>query len=88
MAEKIIAELNGKTSRFALSKNEEALTSVTDMPSSIADEAVEILKQLQYSQFEAKQLTQRVIKANPTIKKVEDLIELIFRSSRTDGAKQ
>ena len=82
LADKIIAELNGKTARFALSKSDEVLAVKDKKVSPIFEEALEILVQLQYKPQEAERMIQETIKANPHLKKVEDLITLIFRNEQ------
>ena len=82
LADKIIAELNGKTARFALSKSDEPLAVKDKKVSPIFEEALEILVQLQYKPHDAEEMIQNTIKANPHIKKVEDLITLIFKSEQ------
>lgn len=79
-AEKIIAELHGKTAKFALSRNEEPLTSSRPPESALASEAIEVLLQLQYSQNEAHQMVEAAISKNPKIDKSEDLISFIFQN--------
>lgn len=82
LAEKIIAELHGKTSKFALSKDEEALAvKETKKPLEPLElEAVEILTQLQYKKAEAEEMIARAVKGNPKVSKVEDLISIIFKN--------
>lgn len=82
LADKIIAELNGKTARFALSKSEEPLAVKEKKVSPIFEEALAVLLQLQYKQYEAEEMINKALQANPQIKKVEDLITSIFRSEQ------
>ncbi len=82
LADKIIAELNGKTARFALSKSEEPLAVKEKKVSPIFEEALAVLLQLQYKQHEAEEMINKALQANPQIKKVEDLITSIFRSEQ------
>jgi Holliday junction DNA helicase RuvA len=86
LADKVIAELNGKMARFALSKGEVPLTTVHREKADTFDEAVEVLVQLQYSQSEAQQLVDKALKANPNIDSTEDLISIIF-SQEASGQK-
>ncbi|MFQ5452625.1 MAG: Holliday junction branch migration protein RuvA [Candidatus Zixiibacteriota bacterium] len=82
LAEKIIAELNGKTSKFALSMMDEPLAK-KDFKQSIAPiekEALDVLLQLQYRRQEAENMISEITKSNPKLNKVEDLISLIFKS--------
>ncbi|UCE23273.1 MAG: hypothetical protein JSU74_08180 [Candidatus Zixiibacteriota bacterium] len=84
LAEKIIAELNGKTSKFALSRGDEPLAKKDCKKElgPIEQEAIEVLLQLQYKRQEAEDMVARIIKTSPKVSKVEDLISLIFRSEQ------
>ncbi|MDD3732816.1 MAG: OB-fold domain-containing protein [candidate division Zixibacteria bacterium] len=82
LADKIIAELNGKTARFALSKSEEPLAVKEKKVSPIFEEALAVLLQLQYKRHEAEEMINKALQADPQIKKVEDLITSIFRSEQ------
>ena len=82
LAEKIIAELHGKTAKFALSRSEEALAAPSAAPVSFADEAREVLIQLQYKQSEADELIRAALGADPAIESVEKLISIIFRNEQ------
>ncbi|NOY88311.1 MAG: hypothetical protein GXO93_02830 [FCB group bacterium] len=89
LADKIIAELNGKTSKYALYKIKEplAINKTKKSLGPIEKEAIEILLQLQYKRTEAEQMIAEVMKNSPKITKVEDLISLIFNNEqkRTDS---
>jgi Holliday junction DNA helicase RuvA len=87
LAEKIIAELHGKTAKFALSRTDEPLAVREKHVSPIADEAIEVLLQLQYKRSEAEQMIQSALKANPGINRVEDLITLIFKNEQKPKVK-
>jgi len=78
LADKVIAELNGKMARFALSKGEVPLTTAYREKADTFDEAVEVLVQLQYSRAEAQTLVDKALKANPKMTSTEDLISIIF----------
>lgn len=82
LAEKIIAELHGKTAKFALSKNEEPLAVSKTKASPYAEEALDVLVQLQYNRQEAEKMIQDAMKAHPKVKSAEDLITLIFRNEQ------
>ncbi len=86
LADKVIAELNGRMARFALSKGEVPLTTAHREKADTFDEAVEVLVQLQYSQTEAQRLVDKALKANPKINSTEDLISAIF-SQEAAGQK-
>ena len=81
LAEKIIAELHGKTAKFALSKAEEPLAKDrTHAPKSFDVDAMEVLLQLQYNRAEAQRMIDSAVKANPEINSAEDLISFIFKN--------
>jgi Holliday junction DNA helicase RuvA len=82
LSEKIIAELHGKTTKFALSRIEQPLARPETSHTPFVDEAMEILIQLQYSRAEAQTMIQAALKANPKIEKVEDLVTIMFRNER------
>lgn len=82
MADKIIAELNGKMARFALAKDSEPLAALTRTAPAFVDEAKEILTQLQYSEAEAREMIESTLKQNGKVKSAEELISLVFKSSR------
>ncbi len=86
MADKIIAELNGKAAKFALAKTGEALAvdSVKKDLVPFEEEALEVLIQLQYKRNEAMMMIDKVIKANPKISSAEDLISYIFKSQSNE----
>jgi Holliday junction DNA helicase RuvA len=78
LAEKIIAELNGKMARFALAKTGQPLTTVRREKADIISEAVEVLVQLQYNRSEAERMIEKALAANPKIDSTEKLISVIF----------
>ena len=81
MAEKIIAELHGKTAKFALSKVDEPLAKDrTHVRTSFTDEAIDVLMQLQYSRVEAQKMMDSAMKSNPEIDNPEELISHIFKN--------
>lgn len=82
LSEKIIAELHGKTVKFALSRTEQPLARQEPTATPFVDEAMEILMQLQYSRTEAQTMIQAALKTKPKIEKVEDLITIMFRNER------
>jgi Holliday junction DNA helicase RuvA len=85
LAEKVIAELNGKMARFALSKAEHPLTTAHKEKSDLFDEAVEVLMQLQYSRTDSMKMIDKVLKDNPKIDSIEKLINLIFSNESKSG---
>ena len=82
LSEKIVAELHGKTAKFALSKSAEPLA-VKERPAvPFESEAVEVLLQLRYSRREAESMIRKALTADPKIESVERLIAVIFQNER------
>lgn len=81
LAEKIIAELNGKVAKFALSKEDRPLSKGKGAvePEPFVEEAIEVLLQLQYSRAEAERMVEAAVKAQPKIATAEELISTIFK---------
>jgi len=81
-AQKIVMELKGKASRFAL-LSEDELDEIKNVPSVLPpfqNEAVAILMQMQYSQSEAFELVKRAFTLNPGISSPEELIQEVFKA--------
>ena len=80
-AQKIIVELKGKAARFALLREEEitAATESVHVEDELHSDAIDILRQLQYSENEAETLINDTLKARPDLKTAEDLIQEIFK---------
>ncbi len=88
LADKIIAELHGKTAKFALSKKAEPLA-VSDRPTiPFESEAIEVLLQLQYSRSEAETMIRKALRADPEIDSVEQLIAVIFRTAQNAQSRE
>ncbi len=82
LAEKIIAELHGKTAKFALSKKAEPLAVKERFAVPFESEAVEVLQQLQYSRREAEVMIQKALRTHPKIDSAEQLIAVIFKNEQ------
>ncbi len=82
LAEKIIAELKGKTARFALAKGSKPLAIIEVKPDH-ADEVLEILLQLQYRRAEAQTMLDRAISTGKRFKSSEEMLQQIFKQTST-----
>ncbi len=80
LAEKIVAELHGKTARFALAREARPLAKPEHKPD-FADEVMLILLQLQYRRSEAQAMLDRAIATGKRFKSSEDLLNQIFRQT-------
>ncbi|HSG99119.1 MAG TPA: Holliday junction branch migration protein RuvA, partial [candidate division Zixibacteria bacterium] len=83
LADKIVAELSGKSAKFALAKGHSPLATARGRGEDHVDEAIQALLQLQYSRSEAEELVRAALRANPKVKTVEDLIAAVFAASRS-----
>ncbi len=83
LAEKIIAELHGKTTKFALSKVDEPLAATGKKEKKpFVSEAIDVLAQLQYTRQEAEQMIEKAVKDHPDCEAADQLITLIFQSEQ------
>ncbi len=81
LADKIIAQLHGKTAKFALSREDEALAkSGNKVSASFEEEALEVLLQLQYNQSEARRMIDSALSVKADISSSEELISFIFKN--------
>ncbi|MCK4966258.1 hypothetical protein KAS50_04465, partial [bacterium] len=79
MAEKIIAELKGKLSMYALMKDSEPLTVKEEKAFDFKNETLEILtKNLGYKKKEAEELMYAALYKDKNIKTSEELINYIY----------
>ncbi|MFH1688550.1 MAG: Holliday junction branch migration protein RuvA [bacterium] len=87
LAGKIVAELHGKTTKFALIRQSEPLAQ--DKPVRAAPfhaEVLAILEQLQYRSHEAQQMIEAALKENTDLSSTEELLNAIFRGQQLAGA--
>jgi len=82
LADKIVAELHGKTAKFALSKMSEPLAMKERPVEPFESEAIEVLLQLQYSRGEAQGMIRRALATKAKITSVEQLIAVIFKNEQ------
>ena len=85
LAEKIIAELSGKTAKFALAQSETPLAVVRREKNDFTEEALDALLQLQYNRREAEDMIAAALERNPRIKSTEELISLVFSGSKVEA---
>lgn len=81
-AEKIIAELSGKTAKFALAQGQQPLAPVKRHDEDFVDEAIQALQQLQYSKAEAEKMVDAALRGSPKVKSTEELIAKVFAVSK------
>ncbi|HOP07097.1 MAG TPA: helix-hairpin-helix domain-containing protein [candidate division Zixibacteria bacterium] len=79
LAEKIIAELHGKTAKYALSRKVEPLAKVDKTQEPFLEEALDVLLQLQYNRQEAERMIKRAMAERKKTRNVQELLDLIFK---------
>lgn len=82
LSEKIVAELSGKTAKFALALSSKPLTQTKVSADDYVDEALQALIQLQYNRQEAEEMIRAAMSENPKVKSAEELIALVFAASQ------
>ncbi len=80
-AKEIIAKLEGKIGKFALIQDSVLPSSCafSKVEADIQKEALDVLLQLQYKKFEAKDMIQEALRRNPGIDTAEDLLNEVYR---------
>jgi len=79
VAEKIVAELKGKCTKFALKKRFDEEEGEPERPPDFRDEAMDVLLQLQYKPVEADRMIQQALAEQPDANTTEQLLDTIFK---------
>lgn len=77
-AKEIIAKLQGKVGKFGLIQDEVGFEPLKEKED-IQQEAMDVLLQLQYKKFEARQMIEEALRRNPDIKTAEDLLNEVYK---------
>lgn len=78
MAEKIVAELSGKATRFALSRSDRPLSIPEKKKIDFEDEIFDVLSQLGYKPAEIDAMLKKALALRPDITSTEVMMEVIF----------
>jgi len=82
-AKEIVAKLQGKVGKFGLIKDKtEKVISAISEKSSMAEEAIAVLMQLEYRHKEAGHMVSYALQQNPNINNVEELLNEVYRQKR------
>lgn len=83
-AREIVAKLQGKVGKYALMPNKDAgeKAPAAGGPSTLEEEAITILVQLEYKKAEAKQMVRAALERNPQLKSAEELLNEVYRQQR------
>jgi len=77
-AKEIIAKLQGKVGKYALIQDD-SIRQLPQSPSDFAEEALDVLLQLQYKKQEAKDMIQKALQRSTGIKTVEELLNEVYK---------
>ncbi len=77
-AERIITELRGKMTKFALARTEEPLSIEKESVSELNAEALQVLEQLEYSRAEAQRMVTDIFARHKNLKTIEEFLRKVF----------
>jgi Holliday junction DNA helicase RuvA len=77
-AERIVTELRGKMAKFALARSNEPLSLEQESAAELKTEAIEVLKQLEYSGAEAERMVAQIFAKHKNLKNIEDCLRKVF----------
>ncbi|MFH1853708.1 MAG: Holliday junction branch migration protein RuvA [Candidatus Omnitrophota bacterium] len=78
-AKEIVAKLQGKIGKFGLIQDDTGVVSARKGKDDIQEQAMDVLLQLQYKKFEAKNMIDVALSRNPEIKTAEDLLNEVYK---------
>lgn len=77
-AERIVTELKGKMSKFALAHSSQPLSIEKESVSELKDEALAVLLQLEYSRAEAHRMVEEIFAKHKNVKNTEEFLRKVF----------
>ena len=77
-ADRIVTELRGKMTKFALARSEEPLSIERESTSELNAEAVQVLVQLEYSRSEAQRIVEQTFAQHRNLKTMEEFLRKVF----------
>lgn len=86
-AERIVTELRGKMTKFALAHTEEPLSIEKESAGALKAEALQVLEQLEYARGEAQRIVEETFARHKNLKTVEDFLRKVFEQQQS-GAGQ
>jgi len=87
-AERIVTELRGKMTKFALARTEEPLSVEQATFSELKLEALQVLEQLEYSRAEALRVVEAIFARNKSVKTIEDFLQKVFEELHPGNREQ
>lgn len=87
-AERIITELRGKMAKFALAHSEEPLSVEKESVAELKAEALEVLRQLEYSRSEAERMVDEIFAKHKNVKTTEEFLRKVFEQRQGASSGQ
>ena len=78
-AKEIVAKLQGTVGKYALMQDTGISCAPKEKTPDFAEEALDVLLQLQYKKHEAKEMIDKALKRSPCIKSAEELLNEVYR---------
>jgi Holliday junction DNA helicase RuvA len=82
-AERIVTELRGKMTKFALAHTEEPLSVEQESATELKAEAVQVLVQLEYARSEAQRIVEQIFSRHKNMKTIEEFLRRVFEQLHT-----
>ena len=83
-AERIVTELRGKMTKFALAHTEEPLSIEKESAGALKSEALQVLEQLEYARGEAQRIVEETFARHKNLKTVEDFLRKVFEQRQSE----
>jgi len=77
-AERIVMELRGKMTKFALARTDQPLSIEKESASELRREALLVLEQLEYSHSEAQRMVDEIFAQHKSLKTTEEFVRKVF----------
>lgn len=86
-AERIVTELRGKMTKFALAHTEEPLSIEKESAGALKAEALQVLEQLEYARGEAQRIVEETFARHKNLKTVEDFLRRVFEQQQSKNGE-
>ena len=84
-AERIVTELKGKMSKFALAHSTQPLSIEKESVSELKEEALAVLLQLEYSRAEAHRMVDEIFAKHKNVKTTEEFLRRVFEQRQEEA---
>jgi holliday junction DNA helicase RuvA len=85
-AERIVTELRGKMTKFALAHTNQPLSIEKESTAELKEEALAVLAQLEYSRAEAHRMVDDIFSRHKNLKSTEDFLRRVFEQKQEGGS--